>query len=513
MKKEQTQELYHDIFGSVLDRIDLTPYLMRNSFDYKTSLERATAMMANRGFYVVNGVLGEGEFERARAYVSQSIDFITRILLPTVKTQIEALLKLPAPESLLPEQKRLFTEQKSHYSKTIDEIHGLEKLLVKSPLSSLILEDPRHLFMLVSAKKFPDLFNGHPLVKKIPSRWRFAACTVLKVCHLIKSIEEDSQDMYDYACLGLFFQTHGISLSGLYDFPWMNPPVIPEDENARMAFVKVAAFFHKFYASIVTGKDGSLVFNSGDGVQVDLVEVKARLKSPESMFIKLGKDISGEIFNIRDILAVTFLIKNRDDSLMLFHALQKQGVILQENTVSTSITQTLYDNPEEMYNAVEVLMESLARREGSPRTKFSRKEILANARSFLKALNANIDDNPHSSRFHRKIQFKINCSVPVQHYKDSYRVIISDKKGAGKEEEKNRSESIQFVTRQQTLPVELRISDIRSWELSEWVGDAHHDAYRCRQLLVLLNRLCAPLFHFPDEAITQLRADQDLMFR
>jgi len=39
---------------------------------------------------------------------------------------------------------------------------------------------------------------------------------------------------------------------------------------------------------------GDIVFNSGDGVAVDIVEIKARLKSPESMFTKLGKEVEGD---------------------------------------------------------------------------------------------------------------------------------------------------------------------------------------------------------------------------
>ena len=61
-------------------------------------------------------------------------------------------------------------------------------------------------------------------------------------------------------------------------------------------------------------------------------EIKARLKSPESMVTKLGKDLEGEAYDIRDILAITFILKDKDDTLKLFHALQKKGVILQENT-------------------------------------------------------------------------------------------------------------------------------------------------------------------------------------
>ena len=50
------------------------------------------------------------------------------------------------------------------------------------------------------------------------------------------------------------------------------------------------------------------------------------------MVTKLGKDLEGEAYDIRDILAITFILKDRDDTLKLFHALQKKGVILQENT-------------------------------------------------------------------------------------------------------------------------------------------------------------------------------------
>lgn len=44
-------ELYHEIFGSVLDRIDLNPYLMRNSKGYADSLSRASLMMGNNALF------------------------------------------------------------------------------------------------------------------------------------------------------------------------------------------------------------------------------------------------------------------------------------------------------------------------------------------------------------------------------------------------------------------------------------------------------------------------------
>lgn len=496
-------ELYHEIFGSVLDRIDLNPYLLRNCSNYSESLSRVSLMMGNRGFFIINGDLAVGELERASGYVSQALSFMFEWLFPMVKNQMSSLLTLNYSSSV--EQ-----ERKKSYQKAIREINSIEKAFNQSPLMEWIKDDPRHLFLLVSLKKYPHLFDGYSKNRPVPPRWRYAACAVLKMCHLIKSIEEDSQDIYDFACLGLFFESHKIALSGLYHYPWQNPFIIPEEENARRAFVKMAAFFKKLSDSVTKNEDGSLIFNSGDGVQVELVDIKARLKSPESMFAKLGKDTSGEVFNLRDILAITFLLKNKDDSLKLFHALQKQGVILQENTVSTSITQTLYDSPEDITGAVVVLMRSLAKREGLSETIFNKKNTRAQAKAFLNALSANEVKNPHSSRLHRKFQCKINYSVPIHLYFDSHKVILPsspDYKKIGQLGERF------FITCQHTLPVELRISDIQSWKQSELSGEAHHDAYKCRQLIVLLNRLFAPMFSFSKDAVSGLREDQNRLFQ
>jgi hypothetical protein len=67
-------------------------------------------------------------------------------------------------------------------------------------------------------------------------------------------------------------------------------------------------------------------------------------------------------------------------------------------------------------------------------------------------------------------------------------------------------------TQQHTLGVELRISDPQSWHASELKGESHHDAYRLRQLLALMNRLFRPSFDFPREADAQLRRDQGRVF-
>lgn len=478
------QELYHDIFGSVLDRSELTPYLLRNCGSYDISLARASLMMANRGFAVENGKPDAGELERAAAYVAQATGYITGYLAPTVERHLADL-------------SRLGPAQAERWERPLGEIRKVLSLLLPGDLEALISEDPRHLFLLSSSVKYPHLFRGRDGgPDPVPAEWRMAGCSALKMCHLVKSLEEDSQDVYEWARLGFWFEAQGIPLGGLFDFPWDEIPGDGIDDSALRSFMKLRVFFRKLQSSITADKEtGELVFNSGDGVFVRIAEVKARLKSPESMLAKLGKDASEEAYTIRDILAVTFLLRDKNDSLTLFHALQKQGVILQENTASSSITQTLFDTSEDMEEAVKILMRNLARREGVL-AEPDPEAVARNARSFFAALRTNANVNPHTSNDHRKFQCKLNFSVPVRL--------------GGETPAVTRPLS---MTRQHTVPIELRISDAESWERSEYRGEAHHDAYKCRQLLRLSHRLFSPLFSFPSEWFDALRADQNLLYR
>ena len=76
--------------------------------------------------------------------------------------------------------------------------------------AELVAEDPRHLFLLSSSAKYPALFAGYPGGEiTVPRQWKLAACALLKTCHLIKSVEEDSQDIHDYACFALHLTVRG----------------------------------------------------------------------------------------------------------------------------------------------------------------------------------------------------------------------------------------------------------------------------------------------------------------
>ena len=488
------QELHHEIFGSVLDRSEMTPFLLLPAQDYATALRQASRMMANRGFDTMEGALPPSERERAGHYIGRSYAVLFSGMVPFVTKQLESLLNLPSPNA-------------SVYKSCLSALKASSSVLQDQAFLSVVDEDPRHLFLLASSRKYPFVFSGYHGGKlEVPAAWQQAACALLKMCHLVKSVEEDSQDINDYVQLGTFLEEEGQRLDDLFRYDWEHPAHIPTDEPARRAFVKLSLFFHRLRESL--GEDpttGRLVFQSGDGVDVDIVEVKARLKSPESMVIKLGKNVEGEAYDIRDILAITFILPSMDDTLKLVHALQKRGVILQENTASHSITQTLYDGPESMREAVRRLMVSLARSAGRDEEP-DEALLLAHARSFFAALGRNGDTNVHTSRGHRKFQCKIAFSLPIHRAAGTNEILIPGTPPyAGRD-------SVQKTTEQHTLGVELRISDVESWKASEQTGDSHHDAYRFRQLASVLNRVFKDRFVLPTHCMPQLRRDQAVLF-
>jgi len=53
---------------------------------------------------------------------------------------------------------------------------------------------------------------------------------------------------------------------------------------------------------------------------------------------------------------------------------------------------------------------------------------------------------------------------------------------------------------------------VESWRASEQTGDSHHDAYKFRQLVSVMNRVFKNLFHLPEESFSQLRKDQRALF-
>ena len=488
-------ELYHEIFGSILDRSEMAPFLLLRAGNYQAALRQASKMMANRGFDSLGSAeLQRSEWQRAQKYVHLVYEYFVKWMFPFSRHQLEGLIALNSVNASL-------------YRNCLQTIADFEAVLESADFRDLIDEDPRHLFLLASSRKYHNVFYGYRGKDiEVPAEWQQTACSILKMCHLVKLIEEVSQDINDYAQLGFFLQTRGKSLDDLYNYDWGNPQYLPDSEAAQRAFVKISTFFYKLKQSMLfDAEKGCLVFNSGDGVEVDISEIKSRLKSPESMFTKLGKNVEGEVYDIRDILAITFILKSRDDTLKLFHALQKRGVILQENTASHSITQTLFESPEDMTEAARRLMISLSRSEGKNDMP-DEDELLANARNFFEALNVNAAKNHDSSSGHKKFQCKITFSLPVHREAETNKIMLPGTPLY------SMRDKIAKITQQHTLGVELRISDEQSWRTSEQTGESHHDAYKFRQMVSLMKRVFQNRFYLPKESLAQLRKDQALLF-
>ncbi len=127
----------------------------------------------------------------------------------------------------------------------------------------IVDEDPRHLFLPASSRKYPGVFSGYQGRSfDVPAAWQQAACCLLKMAHLIKSVEEDSQDINDYAQLGFFLEQQGRRLDDLYEYDWDHPAYIPGNKPAQRALVKSSAFFHRLRESLVFDRSkGCLVFN------------------------------------------------------------------------------------------------------------------------------------------------------------------------------------------------------------------------------------------------------------
>jgi hypothetical protein len=113
--------------------------------------------------------LDPGELERASRYVSAALDYALSSLIPPVRSQFCRLASLK-------------TSLEGRYRAAEESLASMTSLLSSGEFRDLVDEDPRHLFLLASSAKYPLLFEGKPgFSTRVPPRWRFAACTVLKL--------------------------------------------------------------------------------------------------------------------------------------------------------------------------------------------------------------------------------------------------------------------------------------------------------------------------------------------
>ena len=135
------QELHHEIFGSILDRTEMTPFLLLPARDYASSLKQAARMMANRGFdTLASDELQESERERAAYYIKRAYSYFFDGLFSFATKQLEGLISLQSPNAGL-------------YRTCLKALNATASVLQDQQFRRLVDEDPRHLFLLASSRK------------------------------------------------------------------------------------------------------------------------------------------------------------------------------------------------------------------------------------------------------------------------------------------------------------------------------------------------------------------------
>ena len=138
-------ELHHEIFGSILERTEMTPFLLLPAVNYETALRQATKMMGNRGFDTLDDELQESERERAQKYIEQVYKYFFNSMFPFVKQQLEGLSALQSGSAGL-------------YQNCLQAISEVESVLKDAEFRAIVDEDPRHLFLACFFKKVPSGF-------------------------------------------------------------------------------------------------------------------------------------------------------------------------------------------------------------------------------------------------------------------------------------------------------------------------------------------------------------------
>ena len=142
----------------------MTTYLLLKSADYTSALRQATKMMGNRGFDIYGSDdLEEREKERAITYLDQACRYCLSFLLPSVQGQMDRLKALDSPNHDI-------------YLSCAQGVEEIESILTNHDFKEVAFQDPRHLFLMASSKKYPRVFHGYRgAAMDVPPDWQSPA--------------------------------------------------------------------------------------------------------------------------------------------------------------------------------------------------------------------------------------------------------------------------------------------------------------------------------------------------
>src|SRR5208282_401475 len=109
--------------------------------------------------------LQESERVRAQKYIEQVYKYFFNWMFPFFRNQLQGLTALNSCNAGL-------------YRRCLQAIQEMGSVLKNAEFWQIVAEDPRHLFLLASSRKYPYVFYGYKGRNvEVPVAWQQAACS------------------------------------------------------------------------------------------------------------------------------------------------------------------------------------------------------------------------------------------------------------------------------------------------------------------------------------------------
>lgn len=330
-----------------------------------------------------------------------------------------------------------------------------EGLKIEIPRKIAELTDITQLLMLASAEASADTNPAQTLT----TLW---SCAIIKVMHTIAHMDKDLRTNYF------------------------------KDIQTQI--------FDRFYKHIHTDSNGQLYLGKEekDIARVDLIAFESKpKKGRDSVLLKLlhkSENVAEDIF---DRVGIRFVTKNKLDALRVIKYLKDRYVLMPANIKPSRSRNNLVDLKEFSKELERVLKSAETINDQKSVAKIEKK-----LNDYLEkhTLLANKDDNPHSSKSYRAIQFTCRQLIKIKNpLYDDLKIIKSAKlpeeltKVAERLDLRNLQKEIRFF-----YPYEVQLFDEKT-HLENLAGESSHTNYKKGQVQTALKRVMGELSRFSEK--------------